>query len=404
MTDKLKDWDTTAANNNSTPPNGWPENMAPSDVNNSARQGMASVAEWYDDAEWLHYGHTASAYTSTTLTISGDVTAKYVAGRKIRLDQDNSKVAKVESSSYSAPNTTVTVSGYTIAALPSIVELHLVSNDDYLPIIPPEYPTGYLTGCRLLADTDGDHDIQVSTGGARDATDAANITLASVITKQIDAVWAEGDDAGGFPSGVNSGSPAASTWYYFFLIAKTDGTVDAGFDSSSTAANLLSDASTYTYYRHIGSILTDASSNIDKIVSIGLLGVMTYREAFTSSGTFTWPPGVESIDVTVVGADGTNSGAGGDTTFVYNTTTFTGEGGGTSAAGGGSGGDINLTNDRNESPFGLVPYGVGVVISGTPYGGGGSRGSIQYDGTGSATVTIGAAGSLGAGGYCLVEW
>lgn len=37
------DWSTVAANNTATPPDGWPEGMSPSGVNNSARQGMASV-------------------------------------------------------------------------------------------------------------------------------------------------------------------------------------------------------------------------------------------------------------------------------------------------------------------------------------------------------------------------
>ena len=158
MTDKLKDWSTTPASNNATPPNGWPENMAPSDVNNTARQDRASIREWYEDAQWLHYDDAATAYTSSELTITGDVTGKYVAGRKIRLDQDDSKVAKVESSSYSAPNTTVTVSGYTIAALPSIVELHIVSSQGNLPIIPPTVPFGYLSGCEISNNsTDSEH-------------------------------------------------------------------------------------------------------------------------------------------------------------------------------------------------------------------------------------------------------
>lgn len=37
-------WDPSAANNNSAPPNGWPEGMQYSSVNNSAREMMASIA------------------------------------------------------------------------------------------------------------------------------------------------------------------------------------------------------------------------------------------------------------------------------------------------------------------------------------------------------------------------
>lgn len=38
-------WSTTAASNNSSPPDGWPEDMAPSGVNNSGREMMAAIAK-----------------------------------------------------------------------------------------------------------------------------------------------------------------------------------------------------------------------------------------------------------------------------------------------------------------------------------------------------------------------
>lgn len=291
MTDKLKDWSTTPASNNQTPPNGWPENMAPSDVNNTARQDRASIREWYEDAQWLHYDDTATAYTSSTLTITGDVTANYVAGRKIRLDQDDSKIAKVESSSYSDPNTTVTVSGYTIAALPSIVELHIVSSQGNLPIIPPTVPFGYLSGCEISNNsTDSEHDIDIAAGVARDSSDGYTFEV-SAITKRIDASWAEGDASGGFPSGLTI---SADTWYAVFLIGKTDGTVDAGFDTSTTATNLLADATGYTLYRRIGWVLTDGLSNIREF--------RQYGDWFTWSAPFeaaTYTDSETSTDLTV---------------------------------------------------------------------------------------------------------
>ena len=46
---EINTWDKTAANNNSAPPNGWPENMQYSQVNNSARENMAAVARLYAD-------------------------------------------------------------------------------------------------------------------------------------------------------------------------------------------------------------------------------------------------------------------------------------------------------------------------------------------------------------------
>lgn len=62
----LNTWDTTAANNNSAPPNGWPEGMNYSDVNNSARENMASIARFYSDNNGsLSLGGTTAAATVT---------------------------------------------------------------------------------------------------------------------------------------------------------------------------------------------------------------------------------------------------------------------------------------------------------------------------------------------------
>jgi len=41
---EVYEYDTTAANNNSAPPDGWPENMAPSEVNDCAREMQAADA------------------------------------------------------------------------------------------------------------------------------------------------------------------------------------------------------------------------------------------------------------------------------------------------------------------------------------------------------------------------
>ncbi len=122
-------------------------------------------------------------------------------------------------------------------------------------------PSGYINGFVPSNNTtDADHDIDISPGVTRDSTDTKDIISSSVIIKQIDANWAEGSDMGGFPSGL---SLTADTWYHLFVILKDDGvTVDAGYDTSLTATNLLSDATGYTKYRRVTSVLTDGSSNI----------------------------------------------------------------------------------------------------------------------------------------------
>lgn len=74
---EIQSWSTTAASNNSASPDGWPENMAPSGINNSARENMAAIRRLYGD--WngaLASGGSGNAYTlSPNRTISA-----YAAG------------------------------------------------------------------------------------------------------------------------------------------------------------------------------------------------------------------------------------------------------------------------------------------------------------------------------------
>jgi hypothetical protein len=117
----------------------------------------------------------------------------------------------------------------------------------------------YGFGMVLSNGTDADHDIDISYGVKLSSDKKETIELLSY-TKQIDANWTEGDNAGGFPSGLTL---SANTWYKVFAIySQTSETSDAGFDTSATATNLLADATGYNKYRYLGSVLTDASSNI----------------------------------------------------------------------------------------------------------------------------------------------
>lgn len=105
----ISTWSTTAASNNSSPPDGAPEGMAPSTVNNIIREVMAQVRTWYDDAQWIDLGDSPTQASSTTFTISGDVTATYHVGRRIKCTDSSTLYGTITASSYGAPNTTVTV-------------------------------------------------------------------------------------------------------------------------------------------------------------------------------------------------------------------------------------------------------------------------------------------------------
>lgn len=74
---ELNSWDITASNNNSAPPDGWPENtMQYSEVNDTAREGMAVLARWFKDNNGsLTLAGTANA---RTVTLNAGYTAYFV--------------------------------------------------------------------------------------------------------------------------------------------------------------------------------------------------------------------------------------------------------------------------------------------------------------------------------------
>jgi hypothetical protein len=124
----------------------------------------------------------------------------------------------------------------------------------------------------ILQNQSGDYNDLLIGPGVCDTSDhSIVISSSSNIIKQIDAAWAVGSSAGGFPDSI---SIADNTWYHVFAIAKPDGSIDFGFDTSDTAANLL-DANNaggvgYTKYRRIGDIFyldsTDKIAMFEQVV------------------------------------------------------------------------------------------------------------------------------------------
>lgn len=105
----ISTWSTTANNNNSTPPDGWPEGQAPSTVNDCAREMMAAIRRQMENAAWFDFGHDVSYASSTTFKVATDVTALYETDRRVKLIDAVTIYATITGSSYSAPDTTVTV-------------------------------------------------------------------------------------------------------------------------------------------------------------------------------------------------------------------------------------------------------------------------------------------------------
>jgi hypothetical protein len=121
---------------------------------------------------------------------------------------------------------------------------------------PASMPMGYLYGLILSNAADTEHDITIAVGACRDSSNGYNLTLSSAMTKRIDAGWSAGSTNGG----LDTGSVAASTEYFVWLIRKdSDGTIDALFSASSTAPTM---PAGYTYKRLLRGVRTDSSANI----------------------------------------------------------------------------------------------------------------------------------------------
>lgn len=173
-------------------------------------------------------------------------------------------------------------------------------------------PRNYIGGLNTSNGTDADHDIDIAVGECRDATDAQDIRL-SAITKQIDAVWAVGTDAGG----LDTGTVAANTLYAVWAILRSDtGVTDALYSTSFSAPTMPTD---YDFKRLIGAVVTDASSNIisftqtgNEFVYLGELIVDVNDGAIVdrifADGTLSVPP-LSTADIYASAANPTNTNA-----------------------------------------------------------------------------------------------
>lgn len=168
---------------------------------------------------------------------------------------------------------------------------------------------GYIDGLVTELGSDADHDITVCPGVCTDslADNDRAVILEAAITKQIDATFAEGNNAGGMATG----SVAADTEYNLIVITKdADGTVDVCFDTDPGGANA---PSGWTARRRILSVFTDGSSNILAYTQTGdrvefedhVRDVLdsTVTEDVYETGTLTVPAGMVADVVCIARAD-----------------------------------------------------------------------------------------------------
>jgi hypothetical protein len=98
------------------------ENMAPSNVNNAARELMAHIYDMYKQIGdgYFEYGDGDATYTvarsdadTITITSASDISSIYFPGRKIRITDGGANVVEgtIASSSHTSTTQTVNLTG-----------------------------------------------------------------------------------------------------------------------------------------------------------------------------------------------------------------------------------------------------------------------------------------------------
>lgn len=145
-------------------------------------------------------------------------------------------------------------------------------------------PKGYLWGLTLSNAADTVNDITVAAGEAKDESHTGVMVLAAAITKQLDAAWAVGTNAGG----LNTGVKANDTWYEVHLIKRVDtGVVDVMFTTTANRATL---PANYTLQRRIGWIRNNGTPTILQFTQVDDHFTLTTQRndaAFTATTTAT---------------------------------------------------------------------------------------------------------------------
>jgi len=200
---------------------------------------------------------TANTLTASTLTATS-ITTSILASTNVSTSiLTATDVSTTTLTATSITTSVIDASSITVTGNVSAAEYY--GDGSNLTGLANTFPRGHLSGLTLSNGTDADHDIDIAVGEAKDSGNTTNLSLSAIMTKQIDAAWSSGTNAGGMATGVTL-SP--DTWYHVYLVELDAGGTDAGFDTSTTAANLVATSGIASAYRRIGSVLTDGSSNI----------------------------------------------------------------------------------------------------------------------------------------------
>ncbi len=230
------------------------------------------IAEWNVNQEF-HLGAVAigsdfETYTLTTLSDIGTDPVGDLSGTWLRWGHTETQIRALAASN-TIPGT-IQIATDAEAA---------IGTDELKAVNPKQLSSvtkikGYLFGLESSVNGVDAFDLDIQEGSCIDSTNTLPLD-GPAMTKQIDAVWVAGTNAGGFPSAGGSGLTLTdATFYHVFLISKPDGTVDYGFDTNLDASVLLNGdnagADGYTLYRRIWSVYyVDNATKIKKFLQDG---------------------------------------------------------------------------------------------------------------------------------------
>lgn len=202
--------------------------------------------------EWSSSGLTATYIGGTSFSFPGDQTTDAHVNRRLKIiDSGGTKYGAITASTFSTLTTVVVSldSGSLANPISSVSYSILTKTSDALPrqIFPTiQQIKGYISGLTYANNgSDAVNDIDIAAGVCVDSTSADTINI-SAITKQSDAVWAVGTNAGGLDLLASAGNND----FYIWAIKRVDTQVtDILFSLSSTAPTM---PASYTLKRLIG--------------------------------------------------------------------------------------------------------------------------------------------------------
>jgi len=259
--------------------------------------------------QWIP-GPAPTFISTNSFSLVGDQTSNFHIGRRVKIAQSGATVYGTITASVFAVVTTITValdSGVIDSGI-NTVWMSILTNENYAVPFGAKYtaigdmlyasapklatilpagndgtllsstfgkvpawwaPSGYKYGLGLSNDVSSPtSNINIATGEITDTSASYIMKLTAPLIKQIDNPWVAGTNAGGR----FTASLLNDTWYHVFLIKKdSDGTLDAGFDTSITAANI---PAGYTAYARLGSVLTTSN------VLAPILGFQQFKDTF----------------------------------------------------------------------------------------------------------------------------